>query len=72
MYFLALFQQPWPVLLLLLLLPEHKFHIPRRVIRLAVLDVDLPKELQLDVVGGLFGIGVAGESQGGGLQVDFQ
>lgn len=41
----ALFQKPWPVLFLLVLLPQHKLHIPRGVVRLAVLDVDLTKEL---------------------------
>ena len=31
------------------------------MIRLAVFDVDLAKELQLDMVGGLLGLGVASE-----------
>lgn len=60
-HFLALLQQPWPVFLLQVLLPEHKLHIPRCVMRLAVLDVDLTIQLQLHVVGGLLGIGVASE-----------
>lgn len=58
----TLFQKPWPVLFLLVFLPQHKLHIPRGMIRLAVLDVDLTKELQLDVVGGLLSLGVASES----------
>ena len=44
-HFLALLQQPWPIFFLQVLLPKHKFHIPRGVIRLAVLDVDLAIEL---------------------------
>lgn len=61
MHFLALFQQPWPVVLLQLLLSEHKLHIARGMVRLAVLDVDFTVEFQLDVVGSLLRVGVAGE-----------
>ena len=72
MHFLGLFQQPWPVLLLELLLSEYKLHIARGVMRLALLDVDFARELELDVVGGLLRVGVAGEGQGGWFQVDFE
>ena len=61
MHLFALLEKPWPVFLLLFLFPEHKLHIPRAVMRLAVLDVDLAVELQHDVVGCLLGIGGAGE-----------
>lgn len=44
-HFFALLQQPWPVFFLQVLLPKHKFDIPRGVIRLAILDVNLTKEL---------------------------
>ena len=61
MHFLGLLQQPGPVLLLELLLPEYKLHIARGVMRLALLDVDFAKELELDVVSRLLRVGVAGE-----------
>lgn len=45
MHLLTLLQQPRPILLLHLLLPQHKLHIPRRVIRLAGLRVDFGVEV---------------------------
>ena len=44
MNLLALFQKSWPVLLLLILLPKYKLYIPRGMIRLAVLDIDLSEK----------------------------
>ena len=42
------------------------------MVLLAVLDVDLAVEFQLDMVGRLLGVGVAGEGQGVGLEVEFE
>ena len=61
MHLLAFLQQPWPVFCLQLLLPQHEFHIPRGVMRLAVFRIDLGEEFQLDMVGCLLSIRVAGE-----------
>lgn len=37
---------------------------------LGVFDIDLGVEFQLYVIGGLFGVGMAGEGEAGGLQID--
>lgn len=42
------------------------------MIRLAILDINLAVELKLDVVGGFLGVGVAGESEGSGLEINFE
>lgn len=42
------------------------------MICLRVLGINFSVEFQLDVVGGLFGIGMAGKSEGGRLEVDFK
>lgn len=70
MHALALLQQPRPVLLLQLLLPELEVHVGAGVVRLGGVDVDVAVELELDVVGGFLGLGVAGEGEAGGLEVD--
>ena len=72
MHLLTLLQQPRPVLLLHLLLPQHELHIPARVIRLGILHVDLPEEFQFHVVRDFFRVAVAGEGQGRGGEVDFR
>ena len=72
MHPLALLQQPRPILLLHLLLPQQEVHIRARGLRLGILDVDLAVEFQLDVVGGFLGVGVAGEGEAIGLEVDFR
>ena len=41
------------------------------MVRLALFHVDLAVEVQLDMVGKLLGIGVAGECQGSGFEIDF-
>ena len=61
MNFLALLQQPRPVLLLHLLLAQYKLDLARRVVRLAVFDINLSVEFELDMIGGLFGRRSAGE-----------
>ena len=45
MRLLTLLQQPWPILFLHFLLAQHKLNLARRVMRLAVLDIDLTPEL---------------------------
>lgn len=67
---LALLQQPRPVLLLQLLLPQLEVHVRAGVVRLGGVDVDVAVELELDVVGGLLGLGVAAEGEAAGLEVD--
>ena len=62
MHLLALLQQPRPVLLLHLLFLQHKHHISRRMMRLAVLGVDFGVKFEFYVVSCLLRIGVAGES----------
>jgi len=70
MHALALLQQPRPVLLLQLLLPQLEVDVRAGVVRLGGVDVDLGIELEFHVVGGLLGLGVAGEGEAAGLQVD--
>ncbi len=70
MHALALLQQPRPVLLLQLLLPQLEVHIRAGVVRLGGVDVDLAVELEFHVVGGFLGLGVAGEGEAAGLEVD--
>ena len=71
MHFLVLLEQPWPVLLLHVLFPEHKLDIAGAVYRLGVLDVKLGVKVQLDVIGGFLGFGFAGEGETRGLDVNF-
>lgn len=65
MLLLALLQQPRPILLHQLLLPQHELHIPSCVVRLALLRVDDTIEIQRDFVGGLLRFAVAFKSDVG-------
>lgn len=62
-------EQTRPVFLLELLLAEHHLDVARRVVDLAVLRVDLAKELELDRIRRFLGRAVPGEVQVRGLQV---
>jgi len=64
-----LLQQTRPVLLLEFLLAQHQLDVPGRVVDLALLWLDLGEEVELDVVGCLFRLRVAGEFEVGGLDV---
>lgn len=72
MQLLGLLQQPWPELLLELLLPKHELDVLARVARLALLRHDLVVEGHLQVVGALERFAVAGEGQACGLEVQLQ
>lgn len=69
---LGLLEQARPVLLLELLLAQFNLDIARGVVDLAVLDVDLAVEGELEVVGGLLGVGQTLEVQAVGLKVQLE
>jgi len=64
-------EQARPELLLEILLPQHQFNVTRRVVDLALLGINLLEEFELDVVGGLFRVGVSSEVEESGLNVEF-
>lgn len=49
-------EQPWPIFFLKLFLSEDHLDVGGGVVRLRVLDIDLAKEIHLEVVGGLLGL----------------
>ena len=69
--FLSFFQQPWPVFLLQLLLPQNKFQISLASLSLAVLNVDLTVEFEFNMVGGFLGVRATSECKRGGFQINF-
>ena len=69
--FLSFFQQPWPVFLLQILLPQNKFHISLASLSLAMLNVDFTVEFELNMVGGLLGVGAASECKRSGFKINF-
>ena len=69
---LSLLEQTRPVLLLELLLAQLDLDIARGVVDLAVLDVDLAVEGELEVVGCLLGVGETLEVQAIGLEVQLE
>lgn len=69
---LGLLQQAGPVSLVQLLLLQFELDVLARVVDFGSLVVDLGVKLQLEVVGLLERIRVAGEGQTGGLEVELQ
>lgn len=69
---LCVLQQPWPELLLQLLLSQDHLDVLGGVVYLALLRVDLAVEFKLDMVVSLEGVRVAGEAEGGRLQVELE
>jgi hypothetical protein len=65
-------EQTRPVLFLQFLLSQHQLDIRGCVMCLGVLNIDFSEELDLEVVGGLFGIRCAGEGEAGRLQVELE
>ena len=72
MHLRLILQQSRPELLGELLLLQHQLDVPRGVVSLRLLRVDLGVELQLDGVVGLLCRAVAGEVEVGGLDVELQ
>lgn len=72
MHLRLVLQQPWPVFLLELLLPQDQLDILGSVVGLRFSDVDLREELNVQVVGRLLAVGRAGEGQAIGGQVELE
>ena len=70
MHLLGVLEQAGPELNLEVLLLEHKLDGARGVVGLARAGVDLLVEFELDVVVGLLRLGVAGEVEEAGLDVE--
>jgi hypothetical protein len=66
---LVVLQQAGPELLLQLLLPQNQLDVLGRVVDLALLLVDLSKELELQLVRPLEGVRVAAEAEALWLQL---
>lgn len=69
---LRVLEESWPELLLGLLLPQHKLNVLGGVVDLAVVDINLGEELELNVVRLLQAVGLAAEGEAGGLEVKLQ
>ncbi len=69
---LSILQEPWPELLLQLLLSQDDLNVLSGVVNLALLLVDLSVELELEVVVSLERVRVAGEGKRLGLQVKLE
>lgn len=72
MHLFIVLQQPWPKLLLQLLLLELQLDVLGGVRDLALGWVDLPVELELDGIVALQAVAVAAEVDGGGLQIELE
>jgi hypothetical protein len=69
---LRVLEESWPELLLGLLLPENQLDVLGGVVDLAVVDIDLGEELELDVVRLLQAVGLAAEGEAGGLEIKLE
>ena len=69
---LSILQEPWPELLLQLLLSQDDLNVLGGVVNLALLLVNLSVELELEVVVSLERVRVAGEGKRLGLQVKLE
>ena len=69
---LRILQEPWPELLLQLLLSQDDLNVLGGVVNLALLLVNLSVELELEVVVSLERVRVAGEGKRLGLQVKLE
>jgi hypothetical protein len=69
---LSILQEPWPELLLQLLLSQDDLNVFGGVVNLALLLVNLSVELELEVVVSLERVRVAGEGKRLGLQVKLE
>ena len=62
-------QQSRPVLFLKLFLSENHLDIPSSVICLAFSDIDLRKEIEVEVIGGFLRLGGSSKSEASGLEI---